>query len=104
MSFIGWCKGLVFGQQEREKVQNNRSVAVERAIDLIEQHQMKAHLYIAGIEHRETEELSKALDVLAASGFIVTDKDGLLVGKVITRRLSEDELAKMRRGMFKLIE
>ncbi len=96
--------GLIFGQQERETVPNKHSESVERAIDVIEQHQMKAHLYIAGIEHRETEELSKALDVLAASGFIVTDKDGLLVGKVVTKRLSKDELAKMRRGMFKLIE
>ena len=104
MSFIEWCMGLVSSKKELKQLSNNRSEAIERAIDVIEQHQMKAHLYIAGIDHRENEELGQALDVLGASGFIITDRDGLLVGKVVTKRLNSDELAKMRRGMFKLIE
>lgn len=78
--------------------------SIEDAIDSIEKHGMKAHVYFAGISHRQDKELSYALDTLEAAGYIVTDNSGMLVGKVATKRLSANEQALQRRAEFKIVE
>lgn len=78
--------------------------SIEDAIDSIEKHGMKAHVYFAGISHRDDKELSYALDTLEAAGYIVTDNSGMLVGKVATKRLSANEQALQRRAEFKIVE
>lgn len=77
---------------------------IENAVDTIEKHGMKAHVYFAGISHRKDKELSYALDTLEAAGYIVTDDSGMLVGKVATNRLSTNEQALQRRAQFKIVE
>lgn len=77
--------------------------SIEDAIDSIEKHGMKAHVYFAGISHRNDNELSYALDTLEAAGYIVTDNSGMLVGKVATKRLSANEQALQRRAEFKIV-
>jgi hypothetical protein len=78
--------------------------SIEDAIDSIEKHGMKAHVYFAGISNRNDKELSNALDTLEAAGYIVTDDSGMLVGKVATKRLSVNEQALQRRAEFKIVE
>lgn len=85
------------------KSSGKRNPAIDHAIQLVELHGLVAHLYIAGVGHRDNYELSVALDLLASSGFIITDGKDNLVGKVITPRLTKDELAKARRSNFHLV-
>jgi hypothetical protein len=78
--------------------------SIDRATDVIEARGMKAHLYLAGVGSRDDTELSYALDTLNAAGFIITDSDGLLVGKVATKNLGSYEIAAQRRAEFKIVE
>ncbi len=85
------------------KSSGRRNPAIDHAIQLVEQHGLVAHLYIPGVDHRDNKELCVALDLLASSGFIISDGKDNLVGKVITPRLTKDELAKARRANFRLV-
>jgi len=78
--------------------------SIEQAIDIIEQQGMKAHYYLASVDHRENEELSFALDTLNAAGFIITDSSGALVGKTATKRITSSERAEALRAQFKLVD
>lgn len=76
-------KGMSFAS---EKSQNY-------ALDVIEKHDLEAHYYLPSVGKRNDEELSNALDLLSISGFIITDSNGNLVGKVAKKRLSSQEKA-----------
>ncbi|ODM57005.1 hypothetical protein [Vibrio harveyi] len=78
--------------------------AKKSALDVLEQHGFEAHFYMAGIGHREDKDLSNALDLLSSSGYIITNQDGELVGKVAKARVSTDERAKERRATFRIIK
>lgn len=73
-------------------------------LDVINKHGMKVHKYFPGIGHRDDFELSIALDWFAANGFVVTDKNGGIVGKVATANMDSSELAELRRSQMKLVE
>ena len=72
-------------------------------IDVINKHGMKAHMYFPSVRHRENIELSTALDWFAANGFIVTDENGDIVGKVATANMDSVQLAEIRRAEMKLV-
>ena len=93
-------------QSFRRAVEGDRlsSVSIEHAVDVVEKHGMKAHLYLPGTEHRGNDELCHALDTLSAAGFIITNDKGHLVGKVATKRLDRNEAAKQRRAELRLVE
>lgn len=78
------------------------SVARERALDVLEKHGLCAHWYApaAGIEDQE---LAEACHFLGGHGFLITDTQGGLVGKVATARLSTEEIAQQRRAQFRLV-
>ena len=78
--------------------------SIDAAIKEIERYDMKAHFYLAGVGNRSNENLSYALDTLDAAGFIVTDSTGALVGKVATKNLGSDEIARQRRALFRVVE
>ncbi len=92
----------LFSFSDGKRAAKKRKSVIDNAIDVIEQNGMKAHLYIAGVGRRDNYDLSVALDLLASSGFIITDEQENLVGKVITPRMSSDDLANVRRASFKV--
>jgi len=73
-------------------------------LEVISKHGMKAHKYFSCVGHRDEVELSIALDWFAANGFVVTDKNGGIVGKVATANMDSSELAELRRSQMKLVE
>ncbi len=78
--------------------------AREAALDVLERHKMKAYMYFPAIGHRNDPELSHALDVISAAGYIITDSSGGIVGKVANVRLSSTERAEQKRATFKIVE
>jgi len=77
---------------------------IERAVDIVESKGMKAHLYLASMGNRGDRELSEALDTLSSAGFIVTDSNGTLAGRVATKRLDSNQIALQRRAQFKVLD
>lgn len=73
-------------------------------LEVISKHEMKAHKYFPGVGQRDDVELSTALDWFAANGFVVTDKNGGIVGKVATANMDRSEIAELRRSQMKLVE
>lgn len=73
-------------------------------LEVVSKHGMKAHKYFPGVGQRDDVELSTALDWFAANGFVVTDKNGGIVGKVATANMDRSELAELRRSQMKLVE
>jgi hypothetical protein len=82
----------------------NREDPVDKAISVIEQHGMKAHFYFPESSHLAEHELALALTVLGENGFIITNSNGDIVGKVCTHGLSSEEKAAIRRSTLKLID
>ena len=72
-------------------------------LEVVSKHGMKAHKYFPGVGQRDDVELSTALDWFAANGFVVTDKNGGIVGKVATANMDSSELAELRRSQMKLV-
>lgn len=73
-------------------------------LEVVSKHGMKAHKYFPAVGQRDDVELSTALDWFAANGFVVTDKNGAIVGKVATANMGRSELAELRRSQMKLVE
>lgn len=76
----------------------------DEALDTIKKQNYDAHYYLPSIGSRDNEELSSALDSLAGKGFIITDKNGSLVGKVAKARLTSNEVAEAKRATFSVVE
>jgi hypothetical protein len=92
--FAGLLRSLTSGQQE----------SISNAIAVIEQHGMKAHLYFPATGRHTEHELALALTILGSNGFIITDGQGEIVGKVSTHGLSSEEMAMIRRSTFKIVD
>ncbi|WP_445766808.1 hypothetical protein [Rheinheimera sp.] len=73
-------------------------------LNVISANGMKAHKYFPGVGQHDNNELYMALDWLAGHGFIITDKNGEIVGKVATANMDRCELAVLRRSQIKLVE
>lgn len=78
--------------------------ASESALDILDKHGLKAHLYLPSIGNRDNRELCEAMDLLSATGYLITDNEDRLIGKVAQARMPRDEVAKERRKMFKLVD
>jgi len=76
----------------------------DEALDTIKKQDYDAHYYLPSIGSRNNKELGNALDSLAGKGFIVTDKNGCLVGKVAKARLNSNEVAEAKRATFSVVE
>ena len=76
----------------------------DEALNVIQKQNYDAHYYLPSIGSRDNKELSSALDSLAGKGFIITDKDGCLVGKVAKARLTSNEVAEAKRATFSVVE
>lgn len=76
----------------------------DEALDTIKKKNYDAHYYLPSIGSRDNEELGNALDSLAGQGFIITDKNGCLVGKVAKARLSSNEVAEEKRATFSVVD
>lgn len=98
---IGWLRKRIRTAQEGYRLSEE---SIDSAIVEIEQYGMKAHYYLAGVGNRESTNLSYALDILEAAGFIITDQDGQLVGKVATKNVGSSELAEQRRALLKIVK
>lgn len=98
---LSWLKSRIKAAQEGDRLSLE---SVDSAIREIEMRGMKAHLYLAGAKNRQDEKLSYALDTLEAAGFIVTDSSGALVGGLATKNLGSNDLARLRRATFKIVE
>jgi len=94
---------LVFKVDNGFKTMTNGSISKESAIDTLKKHQIDVHYYLASVGSRDNEELCRALDFLSGQGFIMTDSEGHLVGKVAKARLSNHEKALQQRARFKVI-
>lgn len=68
-------------------------VDAECPFEIIEQHGMTAHLYLPTAGNHGDTKLSEALEYLLTHGFIVTQADGSLVGKVSTSDISNYRLS-----------
>lgn len=77
---------------------------LDAMIEVITAHGMKAHKYFPGVGLQDNKELYLALDWLAHHGFIITGKQGEIVGKVATANMDRAELAELRRSQIKLVE
>jgi hypothetical protein len=78
--------------------------ARENALDVLEKHGYRAHFYLPTVGAQDDRELWEALETMRLSGFIVTDQNGNLVGKVATARPTSQEIASERRAAFRLVE
>jgi hypothetical protein len=76
----------------------------EDALNIIADRGYVAYFWLPGIAHNNDKELQQALKLLKNAGYIITDDQGGLVGKVVKVRLSKDEKARARRASFKLVE
>lgn len=74
----------------------------EQALDILEKHGLRAHWYVPAADV-EDPELAAACDFLRSRGYLITDSDGCLFGKVATARPSSEELATQRRAQFRFI-
>lgn len=74
----------------------------EDAIDVLERHGIKAHLYFpaAGIEDSD---LKDALRCLHERGYIFSSKDGALFGGIAQARPAPEERAQIRRRQMKVV-
>ncbi len=80
-------------------------VQYERDLDAIEKKGLKAHLYFpAPVGTIDYIELYSALSRVKYCGFIFTEEDGSMAGKIMTARPSSEQLANERRAMFKIVE
>lgn len=73
-----------------------------KALDILEQHGLRAHYYMPAIG-MEDQELANACRTLASAGYIITSADGTITGKVAVARPTKDEQVADRRASFKLI-
>ncbi|WP_218309904.1 hypothetical protein [Alteromonas antoniana] len=78
--------------------------ARENALDVLYTHGLKAHLYLPSIGKRDNRELCEAMDLLSAAGYLITDRDNQLVGKIAQARMTSSEVAEERRKTFKLVD
>ena len=78
--------------------------ARENALDVIEKHGYRAHFYLPTVGAQSDRELWEALETMRLAGFIITDRNGHLVGKAATARLTGQEIAEERRAFFKLVK
>ncbi len=76
--------------------------SITNSIAVIERNNMRAHLYLPSTG-RDTE-LDLALAILSSNGFIITDDQGEIVGKVCTHGLTSEEIAAIRRSTFKIVD
>lgn len=74
------------------------------AIDLVESHGFEVHYYRPDFGCQDVP-LAQAFDNLRKSSFIVSDKDGLLVGKrTSTKKMSSEDAAQESRRRFFLVK
>ena len=78
--------------------------ARDKALDVLNKYDIHAQLYLASVGSRDNKELCEALDFLSRYGYIMTDSNNILIGKVIKARLTMDEIAEKKRAEFKLID
>jgi hypothetical protein len=78
--------------------------AREKALDVIEKHGYRAHFYLPTVGAQDDRELWEALETMRLAGFIITNQNGHLVGKVATARPTSQEIAEERRASFSLIK
>lgn len=78
-------------------------IAQEKALDVIEKHGYRAHYYLPTIGAQDDREFWDALETMRLAGFIVTDENGCLVGKVATARPTKQECVEGRRASFHLV-
>lgn len=79
-------------------------IAREKHLDVLDRYGLKAHLYLPSIGNRNNTELCGSLDALASAGYIITDSNGNLVGKVTSARLSNDEIAEQKRALLRIVD
>ncbi|GIC77141.1 hypothetical protein [Moritella sp. F3] len=77
--------------------------AYNKHLDEIAAQGYSAHYYVPSIGLTNNE-LRNSLDYLASKGFIITDSNEVLVGKVAKARMDSTELAEQRRATFKIIK
>lgn len=73
-----------------------------KAFDVLARHGFRANLYLPGVGV-DDRELKNAMNTLAAKGYLITNNDGFLVGKLAAMNPTADELVKMRRAEFKVV-
>lgn len=62
----------------------------------------QVHYYLPAIGQEDDVELANALRWLGGTGYIITDGDGRLIGKVATRA-TRDQQAQARRSSMRLV-
>lgn len=87
----------------KKREQRHSREEFEKAKGLIRSLGLKANLYLPASGELENEELARALTLLGGEGFIITDDEGYIVGKVALQ-LNPDEVAQVRRAKFVLID
>lgn len=78
--------------------------AREQYLDELAKHGIEAHLYLPSVGNRDNETLCRALDAMSNAGYLMTDSNGNLIGKLARARLSANEKAIERRAEFKVID
>jgi hypothetical protein len=78
--------------------------ARENALDVLEKHGYRAHFYLPTVGAQDDRELWEALETMRLARFIVTDRNGHLVGKAASARLTSQECAEERRASFRLVQ
>lgn len=94
--------GALISRFIRQQV--NQQPDTEQLLDQIDQQGYRAHLYLPSVGHYEDQPLAEALTRLSNAGYIITDADDNLVGKVATARFSSEEIAQHKRAIFHIVK
>ncbi len=78
------------------------SRARDEALSVLNKHGINAQLYLAAAGETDRE-LADALRLMAGRGYIMTDKNGGLVGAVAQAIPSSEEIAQNRRASFRVV-
>lgn len=99
----GFFASMIFDKIIKKQTEGN--VSTDKLLDTIEKKGYRAHLYLPTIsEDKKDFDTVRALELLAHRGFVITDQNENIVGKVATARLSSDEIASERRASFKILK
>ena len=87
----------------KRKKNNAENEWNEKSLRELSKHGYDAHLYLASIGEADMN-LRSALVNLSSRGYVITDSNGVFVGKFAKAILDSTEVAEQRRATFKIIK
>ena len=95
---------LVYRKLRYSYDQKSWSKERDKALNTLKEYQLNAHYYLPSVGSRDNKPLCNVLDSLAGQGFIITNTNGDLVGKVAKANMNSNDVANAKRATFKVVE